>query len=128
MLEQWTGKLCLGYPSWIAGFNPRVPPTPTVSVNLYTIRSDSRATRRDTARRFDIDAKAETWSMSWRRWKKLRYARILLWQVINPMQCKVSDYLRAKTETAQVANMPSRVPHFRSVRQSVIIYCSFDCL
>jgi len=64
MLEQWTGKLCLGYPSrWIADFNParhhRHPsatlpafPLRPPSVNLCRLsRFASDETKRDATRR-----------------------------------------------------------------------------
>jgi len=77
MLEQWTEKLCLGYPSRIAGFNPGAhpagaggaphPSTCTVRVQIRERRDEMRrdetwcgAARRDATRRVNIDAKVET--------------------------------------------------------------------
>lgn len=127
MLEQWTGKLCLGYPSWIAGFNPASPssrpavpsPLPHPPHPSTCTIGDPRATRRVATRRVDIDAEAETWSMSLRGWKKLRYIRILLWQVIDPLQS--FGYRRAKMRTTKVVGekihylfAPAFFLHFRS--------------
>lgn len=83
-------------------------PSPHAFVNLcrlpvVQIRERWDETRCDAT--LDIDAKAETWNMLQHRWKKLRYARILLWQVIDPLPVPTDFRISARIKPEMAENV-----------------------